>query len=94
MDKLRLIAEIIGLVTVIGGGGMAIIKTFHDLKDGIRCLLRADMMKVYYKHRDEDKLHEYEKQNFVFEYAAYKSLGGNSFIDDINAEIKGWEVIP
>ena len=84
MDQLRLVAEIIGLVSVVGGSAFAVIKTIKQLKDGIKCLLRADMMKTYYQHHDKDEIREYEKQNFVLEYAAYKSLGGNSFIDDIN----------
>lgn len=68
------------------------IKTFRELKDGIKCLLRADMMNTYYKHRDKDELREYEAQNFEMMYAAYKHLGGNSFIDKIHDDVKRWEV--
>lgn len=94
LDHLRLAVEIIGLLSVIGGSTFAIIKTFRELKDGINCLLRADMMNTYYKHRDKDEMREYEAQNFEMMYTAYKHLGGNSFIDNIHAEVKRWEVLP
>ena len=94
LEHLRLVAELIGLVGAIGGSAFAIVKTFRELKDGIKCLLRADMMSTYYKHHEDNTIREYEKQNFKYEYSAYKALGGNSFIDDINEDVKHWEVIP
>ena len=94
MSTLRLIAEIIALVSAVGGTAFAIIRTIHQLKEGIKCLLRADMMDTYYEHHEKNEIREYEKQNFVLEYAAYKALGGNSFIDDINRDVSSWEVLP
>ena len=64
----------------------------RDIREGQRCLLRADMLSTYYKHHDEDKIRQYEKENFLYEYKAYKALGGNSFIDDICEEVRRWEV--
>ena len=63
-----------------------------DIREGQRCLLRADMLSTYYKNKDEDKIRQYEKENFIYEYKAYKALGGNSFIDDIYEEVRHWEV--
>ena len=64
-----------------------------DIREGQRCLLRADMLSMYYKNRDANQIRQHEKENFIFEYKAYKALGGNSFIDDIYNEIRRWEVI-
>lgn len=64
-----------------------------DIREGQRCLLRANMLSTYYKHHDEDRIRQHEKENFIYEYRAYKALGGNSFIDDIYEEIRHWEVI-
>ena len=55
------------------------------IREGQKCMLRADMLAAYYKHR------EYE--NFLYEYKAYKALRGNSFIDRIAQEIAGWEIV-
>ena len=62
-------------------------------REGIRCLLRAEMLSTYYKNKDAEKIRQYDKENFVLSYKAYKALKGNSFIDDINEKVKRWEVI-
>ena len=64
-----------------------------DIREGQRCLLRANMLSTYYRHRDEDTIRQYEKENFIYKYKAYKALGGNSFIDDLYEEVRRWEVI-
>lgn len=64
-----------------------------DLREAEKCMLRSDMLRTYYRHKDDDKIRQYEKENFLLEYKAYKRLKGNSFIDDIAAEVRRWEVI-
>ena len=63
-----------------------------ELRDGLRCQLRSDMLHTYYKHKDEESIRQYEMENFIMEYKAYKALDGNSFIDIIEREVKTWEV--
>lgn len=65
----------------------------RDLRDGQKCLLRHNMLHTYYRHREEKKIRQYEYEDFVAEYNAYKALKGNSFIQKIYEEIKEWEVI-
>lgn len=62
------------------------------IKEGQKCILRNDMLRTYYKHSTENQIRQYEKENFIAEYKAYKALGGNSFIDDIEKEIRTWDV--
>ncbi len=62
-------------------------------RDAIKSLLRAEMLRTYYKCKDEKKIRQYDAENFVLSYKAYKALKGNSFIDDINETVKKWEVI-
>lgn len=63
------------------------------IREGYRCLLRADMLRTYYKNRGADQIRQHEKENFIFEYKAYKALKGNSFIDDIYEEVRRWDVV-
>ena len=51
------------------------------------------MLRIYYRHKDNEKIRQYELENFVFLYKAYKALKGNSFIDKIYKEVMEWEVI-
>ena len=60
---------------------------------GVKCQLRSEMLHIYYTHKDTCKIRQYELENFIFLYKAYKSLRGNSFIDKIYKEVLTWEVI-
>lgn len=63
------------------------------LREGQRCLLRSEIVRIYYRHHDDRKLRAYEFQNLEQLYAAYKALKGNSFIDRIYAEMQEWDII-
>lgn len=58
-----------------------------------RCQLRSEMLRTYYHNRETKQIRQYEYENFVFLYEAYKALKGNSFIDKIYNEIKTWEIV-
>lgn len=64
-----------------------------NLINGVKCQLRSDMLHIYYEYKDEKKIRQYELENFVYLYKAYKALRGNSFIDKIYKEVMKWEVI-
>ena len=99
METLKVIADICTRVMAVVALLVALIKPLRERvlgvtasKAGVRCLLRSDMLHTYYKHKDEDKIRQYELENFIHLYNAYKALGGNSFIDKIKGEIDEWEV--
>lgn len=60
---------------------------------GIKCLLRSEMLRIYYRYKDSDGIRQYELENFIMLYKAYKALKGNSFIDKIYKEVMAWEVV-
>lgn len=89
------IAEIAGLITGVAAALAVIWKVFRwgrNIGEGMRCLLRSDMLHTYYKHSEQEQLRQYEAEEFKKSYAAYKSLGGNSFIDDVSAEVSHWKI--
>ena len=63
------------------------------LINGMKCLLRSEMLRTYYHNKERGKIRQYELENFVFLCKAYKALKGNSFIDKIYEEVMEWEVI-
>lgn len=65
----------------------------YNLTNGMRCQLRSDMLRIYYGGKHSKRIRQYEMENFVYLYKAYKSLRGNSFIDKIYKEVMTWEVI-
>lgn len=87
-------AALIGEIGVLIGVVTPVIVLIIKLINGQKCQLRSEMLQIYYHNRDGKKIRQYEYENFVLLYEAYKALKGNSFIDKIYSEIKKWEVIP
>lgn len=86
---IALMGEIVLLVSAL----TPLIVSNSKIKNGTKCQLRSEMLRIYYKHKDDEQIRQYEYENFVFLYEAYKSLKGNSFIDKIYNDVKEWEVI-
>lgn len=84
------------LITEIGvllGVIIPVIVWIGKIANGQKCQLRNDMLRIYYRNRETGKIRQYEYENFVFLYEAYKALKGNSFIDKIYKEVQTWEVV-
>ena len=64
-----------------------------EIREGQRCLLRAEIVRIYYRRNEDRQLKEYEFKNMDHCYDAYKALKGNSFVDKIHSEMKDWEII-
>ena len=56
-------------------------------------LMRNEITKIYYKRQDVGELYEYERQSLDKMYQGYHEAGGNSFVDDIYAQMRKWKVI-
>ena len=84
---------LIGEISVLIGVVTPVIVLIVKLINGQKCQLRSEMLQIYYHNRDSKTIRQYEKENFVMLYEAYKALKGNSFIDDICKEVRKWEVV-
>lgn len=92
-EHISQLAVFIGEIGVLLGTIIPVLAAIRKLKDGMKCQLRSDMLTIYYHNHEIKKIRQYELENFVKLYEAYKALGGNSFIDKIYAEVMEWEVI-
>ena len=90
---LTIIVTLIGEVGVLIGAITPIVVTVGKISNGTKCQLRSEMLRIYYHNRESGKIRQYEYENFVFLYEAYKALKGNSFIDKIYKEVQSWEII-
>lgn len=100
LEVLRLAAEVCSCLTGIGTLALLVSRSLrerllglHRLRQGLQCLLRSSMLRTYYRNREDRTIRQYEYENFLCEYRAYKSLRGNSFVDRIYEEVKGWDII-
>lgn len=85
-----------GALSALAGAAAVLwklLRTVEAVVEGIRCQLRTDMLRTYYRHKDEKRIRQYEMENFTHNYAAYTALGGNSFIGQVHEEVSSWEIV-
>ena len=80
------------LVTELAMVSPVLVAVFLAIQ-GIKCLLRSEMLRTYYGNKETETVRQYELENFIKLYKAYKALKGNSFIDKIYKEVMTWKVI-
>lgn len=86
---IALIVEIIAFINIVS----RLTDRINKISNGTKCHLRSEMLRTYYHHRKEETIRQYEYENFVMSYEAYKALKGNSFIDKIYREVQSWEIV-
>jgi hypothetical protein len=89
---LTTIVTLIAEISVLFGVIIPVIVWIRKIADGQKCQLRNEMLQIYYHNKDTKTIRQYEYENFVFLYEAYKALKGNSFIDKIYEEVKKWTI--
>lgn len=90
---LTTIATLITEIGILLGVVIPVIVSVRKVSNGTKCQLRSEMLRTYYRHKESGKIRQYEYENFVMLYEAYKTLKGNSFIDRIYKEIQDWEIV-
>ena len=91
--NLTAIVTLITEITILFGAIKFMAVWVSKIANGEKCQLRSDMLQIYYHNRETKVIRQYEYENFVLMYDAYKALKGNSFIDKIYKEVQTWEVI-
>lgn len=99
MSYFFLVVEIVSGLLVLAGAFAALWNRIQKVDkkqelvaEGQKCQLRSDMLRTYYKHKDDGKIRQYELENFLLLYEAYKAMNGNSFIEKIHDEVIEWKV--
>ena len=93
MTTLTLIVTLITEIGVLVGIITPVIISIIKISNGTKCQLRSEMLRIYYHHSESKQIRQYEYENFVMLYEAYKALKGNSIIDKIYTEVKTYEIV-
>ena len=93
MDKLLYLAGVLTGVAAACAVVWSALRWARRITAGARCQLRSDMLRTYYHHRETQTIRQYEYENFVMAYEAYRALGGNSFMEKIYGEVRTWTVV-
>lgn len=91
--NLATLVALIGEVGALLGVIVPVIVSVRKISNGTRCQLRSEMLRIYYHNQKTETIRQYELENFIMLYEAYKALKGNSFIDQIYKEVMTWKVI-
>lgn len=92
MDKMTLSFFAAELIALLGMMAPVWVNN-HKIKKGQLCQLRSEMLRIYYHNREKEEIRQYEYENFVLLYEAYKTLKGNSFVDRIYKEVQTWDIV-
>ena len=100
MGVIQAISEHLGDICQIATCAALLIKPVREwilgtktIKEGQCCLLRTEIVRIYYRNKDSRQLREYEFRNLEQCYKAYEALGGNSFVEQIYKNMQEWEII-
>lgn len=91
--NLTTLVTLIGEVGVLLGVLVPVVVSIRKIQNGTRCQLRSEMLRIYYHNHESGKIRQYEFENFVMLYEAYKALKGNSFVDKIYREVQEFEIV-
>ena len=91
--NLTTLATLIAEIGVLLGVIIPVIASVRKISNGTKCQLRSEMLRIYYHNHERGEIRQYEYENFVMLYDAYKALKGNSFIDKIYKEVQTWEIV-
>ena len=75
---------------------LSAIKEHNKQQDeALKCLLRTDILNMYFKHKDHknETLTQWESENLHKLYESYCHLEGNSFVKDIVDRMNSWEIV-
>lgn len=87
------LATLVSEIGVLIGVITPVIVSMRKISNGTKCQLRSEMLRIYYHNRERGVIRQYEYENFVMLYEAYKALKGNSFIDKIYEELRSWDIV-
>ena len=87
-EQIEFVKMIVSEITIM----LPVIIAIFLIIQGIKCLLRSEMLRTYYHNKSSETIRQFELENFIALYKAYKALKGNSFIDKIYKEVMSWEV--
>lgn len=91
--NLTTLVTLIGEIGILLGVIIPVVVFVIKIANGTKCQLRSEMLRTYYHNREKEEIRQYEYENFVMLYEAYKALKGNSFIDKIYDEVRSWDIV-
>ncbi len=65
----------------------------QNINESTKCTLRNDILDIYDRCKDQKKITHYQLQSMMDSYDRYKSLKGNSFVNEIIERVQEFDLI-
>ena len=83
-----LVSFLTGAWAVLYKKQQTLFQRYHAVNDGMKCLLRAEIIRDHSHYVNMGYIPMYAMQNVLESYCAYHSLGGNGTITKMVEELK------
>lgn len=93
MEILNLLKEYWVLISFFVGEIGVVWAFVRLILKGIKCSLRNDILDIYDRCKDRQRITHYQLQSIKYSYDVYKKLKGNSFVDDIVAKVNDFKIV-
>ena len=93
MEILGFIKEYWVIITALIGEIAIILSFIHSIRKASKCSLRNDILDIYDRCKEDEKITYYQLQSINYSYDVYKKLKGNSFVDEIIERVKDFELV-
>ena len=93
MAMLEFIKDYWVIITAFLGEIGAIFVFVHNINKSTKCTLRNDILDIYDRCKENGKITHYQLQSIMYSYDRYKSLKGNSFVDEIIERVQDFELV-
>ena len=81
------------LITFFIGELGALFMFVKSINNASKCSLRNDILDIYDRCKETNKITHYQLQSIKYSYDLYKKLKGNSFVDEIIKRIEDFELV-
>lgn len=92
MEKILMLIEVVGGFSALVSGAITVLVWAKRIIEGQKCQLRVHILETYYRNAESKTIRQFELENFLLMYKAYKALKGNSFVDKIHSEVIKWRI--
>ena len=62
-------------------------------REALLCLLRNSLTGIYYAYLPERQIPAHQYKNMILLFDAYKHEGGNTYVETIVEDMRGWHVL-
>ena len=61
--------------------------------EATKCSLRNDILEIYDRCKDKKQITKYQLESIEYSYKQYKSLKGNSFVQNLVEKVEDFEIV-